>query len=185
MTPVQIFALTLIILAVLFIAYYIYRQIIWSRVNRHYEFARFKEANDEIDKLYSRTFLSIRKKMDVYKASCLLLLGDYDNFLIQIKKIKKTSLKYGVYYYYYMIAYLIIKEDFKQAEILYGELAKKFRVDRELDLVTPLAILLSEKGDKKAFKKLKELKRNRHIDITFLAVANDYIRKHKNDERFN
>ena len=174
MTPVQIFALTLIILAVLFIAYYIYRQIIWSRVNRHYAFARFKEANDEIDKLYSRTFLSIRKKMDVYKASCLLLLGDYDNFL-----------KYGVYYYYYMIAYLIIKEDFKQAEILYGELAKKFRVDRELDLVTPLAILLSEKGDKKAFKKLKELKRNRHIDITFLAVANDYIRKHKNDERFN
>ena len=78
-----------------------------------------------------------------------------------------------------MIAYCLKIEDYKKAEELYGILTTKFKVSKELDLVTPLAILMAQKGDEKAYKKLRELKRNNHIDTTFVLVANDYIKKNK------
>lgn len=180
MTAVYILLYTIIIIFVLALIYYIYRQVMWSKVNNKYAFSKFREAINEIDRLYKFATPLMRKKMLIYKTSSAFLIQDDELFLACINKINKNSLTYGQYYYYYMIAYYIRKEDFQAAENFYGILTKKFKVSHELDLVTPLAILMAQKGDEKAFKKLRELKRVKHIDTTFVSVANDYIRKNKN-----
>lgn len=179
MTAVYILLYTLIIIFILALLYYIYRQVMWSKVNNKYAFSKFREAINEIDKLHKFATPLMRRKMLIYKTSSAFLVGDDDLFLECINKINKNSLTYGQYYYYYMIAYYIKKEDYQAAENFYGILTKKFKISRELDLVTPLAILMAQKGDEKAFKKLRELKRSKHIDTTFVSVANDYIKKNK------
>ncbi len=179
MTALYILLYTIIVVVILLVIYYIYRQVMWSKVNNKYAFSKFKETIEEIDRLYKFATPLMRKKMLIYKTSSALLIYDDDLFLECVNKINKNSLTYGEYYYYYMIAYYIRKEDFQAAENFYGILTKKFKVSRELDLITPLAILMAQKGDEKAFKKLRELKRNKHIDTTFVNVANDYIKKNK------
>lgn len=179
MLVVNILLTIIIVLLVLGIAYYIYRQVIWSKINNRYAQSHFKAAIEEIDKLYKYATPLMRKKMLIYKTSSAFLINDLDLFLECVNKINKKSLSYGEYYYYYMIAYCLKIEDYKKAEELYGILTTNFKVSKELDLVTPLAILMAQKGDEKAYKKLRELKRNNHIDTTFVLVANDYIRKNK------
>jgi hypothetical protein len=185
MRAIDIFLLVAFILIALLVIYYIYKQVIWSKINKYYAFAKFNDALNEINKLYKFSTPLIRKKMIVYKTSCSLLLDKRNEFLETLERINKNSIKYGQYYYYYKLAYMLKVEKYKEAELIYSTLTKKFRVDKDLDLVTPLAIMLANNGDKKGFTKLRELKRNNHIDITFIEIANDYIRKHKNDGNFN
>ncbi len=182
MTSVYIILYIIIAIVVLAIIYYIYRQVLWSKINNKYAFSKFKEAIEEIDRLYKYATPLMRKKMLIYKTSSAFLINDDKLFLECVNKINKNSLTYGQYYYYYMLAYYIKADDFEKAELTYGILTDKFKISKELDLVTPLAILMANKGDEKAFRKLKELKRNKHIDTTFIYVANDYIRKNKKDK---
>lgn len=181
MTSVYIILYIIIAIVVIAIIYYIYRQVLWSKINNKYAFSKFKEAIDEIDRFYKYASPLMRKKMLIYKTSSSFLINDDKLFLECVNKINKNSLTYGQYYYYYMLAYYIKSGDFQKAELTYGILTDKFKISKELDLVTPLAILMANKGDEKAFRKLKELKRNKHIDTTFVYVANDYIRKNKKD----
>lgn len=117
MTAVYILLYTIIIIFVLALIYYIYRQVMWSKVNNKYAFSKFREAINEIDRLYKFATPLMRKKMLIYKTSSAFLIQDDELFLACINKINKNSLTYGQYYYYYMIAYYIRKEDFKLLKI--------------------------------------------------------------------
>ena len=182
MKEFYIFLAVLIILIILLIIYYVYNQILWSKVNKPYAKGEFDNAIKMIDKVYPHAIFNSRKKLIVYKTSAALMNNDEKLFLDTINLIDKKNKSYLVYYYYYYLAYYIIHDDFTKAESIYGILTSKFHLTKEFDLITPLAILAAQKGDSKALKKLKDLKRKKHMDSTFLFVANDYLRKHKRND---
>lgn len=163
---------------VLILLIFLYRHILLSIIDKSYVKADFTTALEKINKFYKFLPLS-HQRLIVYKTSIYILIDKDEEFLEEVNKINRKSHTYGPYYYYYYIAYEINHNDFVKAEKLYGDLTTIYKVSRDFDLVTPLAILMANKGDEKAFKKLKELKRNNHIDITFLAVTNRYIRRNK------
>ncbi len=175
-------AITLIVVfLVLIILIFLYRHILLSIIDKPYVKGNFNEALKKIDKLYKFLPFS-HQRLIVYKTSIYILTDKDELFLEEVNKINKASHTYGPYYYYYNIAYMINHDDFVRAEKLYGDLTTLFKVSKDFDLITPLAILMANKGDEKALKKLKELKRNNHIDITFIQVANRYIKKTKRKE---
>ncbi len=182
MLPLIIFFSVILVLLISLIIYYAYNQIIWFKVSKFYTKADFENAIKEIDRLYSHATNSIKKKFNVYKASSALMLNDDNTFLDTIKLINKNSRTYGPYYYYYLLAYLLMHDEYNRAEEIYGILTNDLNTGREFDLVTPLAILLAHKGDSKAYKKLRDLKRNNHIDATFMNVANKFIRENKRND---
>lgn len=171
----------IIVLIVLVFLIFLYRHILLSIIDKPYVKGNFNDALKNIDKLYKYLPFS-HQRLIVYKTSIYILTDKDELFLEEVNKINKGSHTYGPYYYYYNIAYAINHDDFVKAEKLYGDLTTLFNVGKDFDLVTPLAILMANKGDEKALKKLKELKRNNHIDITFIQVANRYIKKTKRKE---
>ena len=178
---INIAIIIIIVLVVLILLTFLYKNILLSIIDKVYVKGNFDEALKRINKLYK--FLPFNhQRLIVYKTSIFILTDKDDLFLEEVNKIHRQSHTYGPYYYYYNIAYAINHNDFVKAEKLYGDLTTIFNVSKDFDLVTPLAILMANKGDQKALKKLKELKRNNHIDITFLAVANRYIRRTKRND---
>ena len=161
---------------------FLYKHILFAQIDKVYIKGNFKEAKERILKYYK--FLPFHhQKLTVYLISIAILTDNDEEFNKYINQINVKSHIYGPYYYYYNLAYCINHEDYVKAEKLYGDLTSKYKVDKELDIVTPLAILMANKGDNKAYKKLKELKRNNHIDITFYQVATRYIRRTKRNVR--
>lgn len=181
MTFEQALAIIITIVVIIFV-YWLIKHILFTRIDKMYVIGQFDEALKRINRYYKFLPFS-HQKLIVYKTSIAILTDNDEDFLKNINLINLKSHVYAPYYYYYNLAYCINHEDYVKAEKLYGDLTSKYKVDKELDLVTPLAILMSNKGDAKAFKKLKELKRNNRIDITFYAVATRYIRRTKKNDR--
>ena len=88
MRAIDIFLLVAFILIALLVIYYIYKQVIWSKINKYYAFAKFNDALNEINKLYKFSTPIIRKKMIVYKTSCLLLLDKRNEIDEQINEVR-------------------------------------------------------------------------------------------------
>ena len=166
----------LIVIIVFVVLYYIINFFLWYSILMPFGKKKFDIAIERIKKYNKFSFFFKRRKMLVFLAASAIYTDNDELFLDTIKKINKNSVVVGKYYYYYYMIYSMKKNDFISAEKLYDDLTKCNYL-HDLDLITPLAILMQVKKDKDARKKLISYRNNPKIDQIFIPIIT-YVLNH-------
>ena len=166
----------LVVILVFVAIYYVLNFIFWYKITKPFSNKNFDLAIERIKKYNKFSIFFKRRKMLIYLLAASLYTNNDELFLITIKKINKNSVVVGRYYYYYYMIYMMKKNDFQSAEKLYADLTKCNYL-HDLDLITPLAILMHVKNEKSARKKLLEYRKNPKVDQIFIPIIN-YVLNH-------